>query len=118
MFDRSFSPTCAVRPCPICRLLRMQRYLIHTFGCQMNVTDTLRMTEVLSKLQLCRTEIAGEADLIVLNTCAIREKAEEKMTSALGRYRTVKLSRGALIGVGGCVAQQDKDRILKRTPWV
>jgi tRNA-2-methylthio-N6-dimethylallyladenosine synthase len=96
----------------------MGRYFIHTFGCQMNVNDTLRMSEVLSRLEFTKTELADEADLIVLNTCAIREKAEEKMTSALGRYRMVKLSRGAMIGVAGCVAQQEKRRILDRFPYV
>jgi tRNA-2-methylthio-N6-dimethylallyladenosine synthase len=96
----------------------MKRFFIHTFGCQMNVNDTMRMGEVLGKLGYTPCPEADTADLIVLNTCSIREKAEEKMLSALGRYRQVKLSRGALIGVGGCVAQQEKDRILKRTPWV
>src|SRR6185295_9766926 len=59
-----------------------------------------------------------DADLIVLNTCAIREKAEDKMLSALGRYRSLKASRGTLLGVGGCVAQQEKDRLLKRVPYL
>jgi tRNA-2-methylthio-N6-dimethylallyladenosine synthase len=62
--------------------------------------------------------VAEEADLIILNTCSIREKAEDKMLSALGRYRTVKLSRGALIGVGGCVAQQEKEKLLKKVPYL
>jgi tRNA-2-methylthio-N6-dimethylallyladenosine synthase len=95
-----------------------KRYFIHTFGCQMNVSDTLRMSEALVKVGYAPTPDYEAADLIVLNTCAIREKAEEKMLSALGRYRQVKLQRGALIGVGGCVAQQEKDRIVKRSPWV
>ena len=96
----------------------MKRYFIHTFGCQMNVNDTLRMGEVLGQLGYAPTPAAENADLIILNTCAIREKAEEKMLSALGRYRPIKLSRGALIGVGGCVAQQEKDRLLRRVPYV
>jgi tRNA-2-methylthio-N6-dimethylallyladenosine synthase len=96
----------------------MKRYFIHTFGCQMNVNDTLRMGEVLSRMEYAPTPTADDADLIILNTCAIREKAEEKMLSALGRYRPIKLSRGALIGVGGCVAQQEKDRLLRRVPYV
>src|SRR5882762_2483921 len=95
-----------------------KRYFIHTFGCQMNVNDTLRMSESLAKVGYQATPDFEHADLIVLNTCAIREKAEEKMLSALGRYRQVKLSRGALIGVGGCVAQQEKDKIPTRSPWV
>src|SRR4051812_43913425 len=95
-----------------------KRYFIHTFGCQMNVNDTLRMSGALGKVGYAATPDFERADLIVLNTCSIREKAEEKMLSALGRYRQVKLSRGALIGIGGCVAQQEKDKLLKRTPWV
>jgi tRNA-2-methylthio-N6-dimethylallyladenosine synthase len=64
------------------------------------------------------TPVADDADLIILNTCSIREKAEDKMLSALGRYRQVKLQRGALIGVGGCVAQQEKQKILEKVPYV
>jgi tRNA-2-methylthio-N6-dimethylallyladenosine synthase len=96
----------------------MKRYFIHTFGCQMNVNDSLRMSEVLAKLSYQPTPTPDDADLIILNTCAIREKAEDKMLSALGRYRPVKVSRGALIGVGGCVAQQEKDRLIKKVPYV
>src|SRR3954466_8850181 len=96
----------------------MKRYFIHTFGCQMNVNDTNRMSEVLAGLEYRPTPVVEDADLIILNTCAIREKAEDKMFSALGRYRQVKTQRGALIGVGGCIAQQEKDKILKRVPYV
>jgi tRNA-2-methylthio-N6-dimethylallyladenosine synthase len=96
----------------------MKRVFIHTFGCQMNVNDTLRMTEALQPLSYTATPTAENADLIILNTCSIREKAEDKMLSALGRYRQVKLQRGALIGVGGCVAQQEKQKILERVPYV
>ena len=91
----------------------MKRYFIHTFGCQMNVNDSMRMGEVLGSLDYRPTPVAEEADLIILNTCSIREKAEDKMLSALGRYRTVKLARGTLLGVGGCVAQQEKDKLAK-----
>jgi tRNA-2-methylthio-N6-dimethylallyladenosine synthase len=96
----------------------MKRYFIHTFGCQMNVNDSLRMSEVLAKMSYEPTPVPDNADLIILNTCAIREKAEDKMLSALGRYKPVKASRGALIGVGGCVAQQEKDRLLKKVPYL
>src|SRR3954471_917282 len=96
----------------------MKRYFIHTFGCQMNVNDSLRMSEALATVGYQPTPEADHADLIILNTCAIREKAEEKMLSALGRYRSVKLSRGALIGVGGCVAQQEKQKLLKKVPYL
>jgi tRNA-2-methylthio-N6-dimethylallyladenosine synthase len=95
-----------------------KRYFIHTFGCQMNVNDTLRMGEALAHAKYAPTPTADDADLIILNTCSIREKGEDKMLSALGRYRVVKASRGTLIGVGGCVAQQEKDRLLKKVPYV
>ena len=96
----------------------MKRYFIHTFGCQMNVNDTLRMGEALASVDYGPTPTAENADLIILNTCSIREKAEDKMLSALGRYRQVKLQRGALIGVGGCVAQQEKNKLLEKVPYV
>lgn len=96
----------------------MKRYFIHTFGCQMNVNDSLRMSEVLGRISYAPTPVFEDADLIILNTCAIREKSEEKMLSALGVYRKVKMSRRALIGVGGCVAQQAKASLLKKAPFV
>lgn len=96
----------------------MKRYFIHTFGCQMNVNDTLRMGEQLAQSGYQATASFENADLIILNTCSIREKAEDKMLSALGRYRQVKVQRGALIGVGGCVAQQEKNKLLEQVPYV
>ncbi len=95
-----------------------RRYYIHTFGCQMNEADSSRMGETLRRLGYGQTFEPEAADLILLNTCAIREKAEQKMLSWLGRYRQVKLSRGALIGVAGCVAQQEKDKLLKKVPYL
>lgn len=96
----------------------MKRAFIHTFGCQMNESDTLRMGEALARAGYGPAPSPDGADLIILNTCSIREKAEEKVLSALGRYRQIKLQRGALIGVGGCVAQQEKERLLERVPYV
>jgi tRNA-2-methylthio-N6-dimethylallyladenosine synthase len=93
-------------------------YFIHTFGCQMNEHDSSRMGESLARAGWARTESAESADLVLLNTCAIREKAEDKLYSALGRYRMVKARRGARIGVAGCVAQQEKERLLERAPYV
>jgi tRNA-2-methylthio-N6-dimethylallyladenosine synthase len=95
-----------------------KRVFIHTFGCQMNESDSQRMRESLRGLGYGPTPVPENADLILLNTCAIREKAEQKLFSALGKYREVKLSRGALIGVTGCVAQQEKEKLLKRVPYV
>ncbi len=84
----------------------------------MNASDSSRIGEALGRMGLSFTPTAESADLIVLNTCSIREKPEEKMLSALGRYRAVKVARGAMIAVGGCVAQQEKERILKKAPYV
>ena len=96
----------------------MKRYFVHTFGCQMNVNDSLRMGEALATIGYRPAPTAEQADLIILNTCAIREKAEDKMLSALGRYRAVKTQRGALLAVAGCVAQQEKAKLLARVPYL
>jgi tRNA-2-methylthio-N6-dimethylallyladenosine synthase len=96
----------------------VKRYFVHTFGCQMNVNDSLRMGEALATIGYRPTPTAERADLIILNTCAIREKAEDKMLSALGRYRSVKAQRGAVLAVGGCVAQQEKGKLLARVPYL
>jgi tRNA-2-methylthio-N6-dimethylallyladenosine synthase len=95
-----------------------RRVFVHTFGCQMNDSDSERMVELLGRHAFARAASPEEADLILLNTCAVREKAEQKLLSALGRYREVKARRGALIAVSGCVAQQEKDRLLRRVPYV
>jgi tRNA-2-methylthio-N6-dimethylallyladenosine synthase len=94
------------------------KLFVHTFGCQMNEADSLRMAELLGRHAFVPAATPDEADLILVNTCAIREKAEQKLLSALGRYREVKARRGALIAVAGCVAQQEKDRLLSRVPYV
>ncbi len=95
-----------------------RRYFIHTMGCQMNVADSARMSEALRDLAFEAAATPEQADVIILNTCAVREKAIEKMLSALGRYRAVKMARGAVIGVTGCVAQQEKHRLLERAPYI
>jgi tRNA-2-methylthio-N6-dimethylallyladenosine synthase len=95
-----------------------RKVYVHTFGCQMNESDSDRMVEALAGRAWSRTPHAEDADLILLNTCSVREKAEQKLLSALGRYREHKARRGALIAVGGCVAQQEKERLLRRVPYV
>jgi tRNA-2-methylthio-N6-dimethylallyladenosine synthase len=95
-----------------------RKVFVHTFGCQMNESDSDRMVELLGRHAFARADAPDDADLILLNTCAVREKAEQKLLSALGRYREVKARRGAIIAVSGCVAQQEKDRLLKRVPYV
>jgi tRNA-2-methylthio-N6-dimethylallyladenosine synthase len=95
-----------------------RRFFIHTFGCQMNEADSARMGEILARLGWGRAEAPEGADLILLNTCAVREKAEQKVLSALGRYRQIKAERGALLAVAGCIAQSHKDRLLKQVPYL
>lgn len=91
---------------------------VHTFGCQMNEADSLRMTEVLAPAGYVPVDQPEDADLILLNTCAIREKAEQKVLSALGRYRLMRNQRGTRLGVAGCVAQQEKQKLLERVPYL
>ena len=96
----------------------MRSYFIHTFGCQMNESDSQRMGEALGRAGWQQTAAPEAADLVLVNTCSIREKAEDKLFSALGRYRLLKAQRGTKIGVAGCVAQQEKEKLLQRAPFV
>lgn len=98
----------------------MPKLYIQTHGCQMNEYDSSKMAEVLlSSHQLEKTERPEEADVLLLNTCSIREKAQEKVFSELGRWRALKQKKPHLIiGVGGCVASQEGEAILKRAPYV
>ncbi len=93
---------------------------IRTFGCQMNEYDSNKMTDVLKhshNLEL--TDDANQADVLLLNTCSIREKAQEKLFHQLGRWKKLKQDNPNLvIGVGGCVASQEGELILKRAPYV
>jgi len=84
----------------------------------MNEHDSSRMGESLARAGWASTETAEDADLVLVNTCAIREKAEDKLYSALGRYRLLKSQRGTRLAVSGCVAQQEKAELLARAPYV
>ena len=95
-----------------------RKVFVHTFGCQMNEADSDRMVELLARHAWARTPHPEDADLILVNTCSVREKAEQKLLSALGRYREHKARRGALLAVAGCVAQQEKERLLRRVPYL
>jgi tRNA-2-methylthio-N6-dimethylallyladenosine synthase len=97
-----------------------KKLYIKTFGCQMNEYDSDKMADVMRAYDgMERTEDPAEADVILFNTCSIREKAEEKVFSDLGRVRPYKLAKpGLMIGVGGCVASQEGETILKRAPYV
>ncbi|MEC7943740.1 MAG: tRNA (N6-isopentenyl adenosine(37)-C2)-methylthiotransferase MiaB [Pseudomonadota bacterium] len=96
---------------------------IKNFGCQMNAYDSKRMVDVLAPLGYCQSEQLENADLVILNTCHIREKAAEKIYSELGRLRAIKnerLESGSpmMIGVAGCVAQAEGAEMLRRAPFV
>ena len=96
------------------------RLYIKTWGCQMNEYDSARMADVLAASRgFERTEDPEAADVLLLNTCSVREKAQEKVFSQLGRWREWKQDRPDLvIGVGGCVASQEGDALLRRAPFV
>ena len=97
-----------------------KKLYIKTYGCQMNEYDSSRMADVLRESQgLELTSDPESADVLLLNTCSIREKAQEKVFSELGRWKERKQARpGLLIGVGGCVASQEGDAIRERAPYV
>src|SRR6056297_1998317 len=96
-----------------------RKLYIRTYGCQMNVYDSERMAEAMGGAGYVETEDAAEADMILLNTCHIREKAAEKVYSELGRLRSLKADKPDLkIGVAGCVAQAEGEEIMRRQPLV
>jgi tRNA-2-methylthio-N6-dimethylallyladenosine synthase len=91
---------------------------IETYGCQMNEHDSERMLSLLEGVFYSETKEAKKADLILINTCSVREKPEHKVYSALGRFKKLKEERGTIIGVAGCVAQQEGERLLDRVPYL
>ena len=97
-----------------------RRYFIKTFGCQMNEYDSARMADVLhAGGELTATDDPREADVLLMNTCSVREKAQEKVFSLLGEWRSLKSRRPeVIIGVGGCVASQEGEAITARAPFV
>ena len=98
-----------------------KKVFIKTIGCQMNEYDSGKMADLLEVTDgYIRTDIAEEADLILLNTCSVREKAQEKVFSDLGRFnKTLRRKKPDLIiGVSGCVASQEGEAIVKRAPYV
>ena len=95
-----------------------KKVFIKTFGCQMNEYDSAKMADVLGAAEGYEpTDDPEQADLILFNTCSVREKAQEKVFSDLGRIKHLK-QKGVLIGVGGCVASQEGEEIVKRAPYV
>jgi tRNA-2-methylthio-N6-dimethylallyladenosine synthase len=99
-----------------------KKLYIRTFGCQMNEYDSAKMVDILAQSQtggIETTDDPQQADIVLFNTCSVREKAQEKVFSDLGRMRLLKLERPDLvIGVGGCVASQEGANIVTRAPYV
>ena len=94
-----------------------KQLFIQTYGCQMNQYDSERIAQVMGRSDYVQTDRIDAADLILLNTCSVRDKAEQKVYSALGSWKEFKNYRdGVIIGVGGCVAQQEGEKLLKRVP--
>ena len=101
----------------------MKKYYIKTFGCQMNVYDSHRVAGILQSLGWSEAATLKQADLVIFNTCHIREKATEKLFSDLGRVYLLKQERAiegkkTVIGVLGCVVQAEDEQIAKRAPYV
>jgi tRNA-2-methylthio-N6-dimethylallyladenosine synthase len=97
----------------------MKSFHIITFGCQMNEHDSERMTGILEEQGCTSSSSVEQADMVILNTCSIREKAEQKFYSELGRLKKIKDERpGLKIAIAGCIAQQEGAKILSRAPYV
>ncbi|MEM9243352.1 MAG: tRNA (N6-isopentenyl adenosine(37)-C2)-methylthiotransferase MiaB [Pseudomonadota bacterium] len=97
----------------------MKKVYIATHGCQMNEYDSARMADILLEMGVDKTDQPEQADILLLNTCSIREKAQEKVFSEVGRWRKLKnKKKGMIIGVGGCVASQEGWDIIRRAPYV
>ena len=97
-----------------------RKYLIETYGCQMNAHDSERMAGLLEQAGYEPTDDAGEADVVVINTCSVREHAEDKLYTRLGELRVLAQEQGhnPIVAVAGCVAQQEGNALLKRSPGV
>ncbi len=96
------------------------KYFIETYGCQMNVHDSERMAGLLETSGYDRADTDADADLVVINTCSVRERAEDKLYTRLGEIKEMALERGRdpIVVVAGCVAQQEGDRLIKRSAGV
>ena len=100
-------------------LTQSRTYEVRTYGCQMNVHDSERLSGLLEQAGYARASDDDTADVVVLNTCAVRENADNKLYGNLGHLASVKARRrGMQIAVGGCLAQKDRAEITRRAPWV
>jgi tRNA-2-methylthio-N6-dimethylallyladenosine synthase len=95
-----------------------RRYFIRTFGCQMNEHDSQRAAGVLETLGYRPTGDEEDADLVLINTCAVRENADNKLYGTLGHLKRDKQEHGTTIVVGGCLAQKDGATVAEKAPWV
>ena len=94
-------------------------YLVRTFGCQMNEHDSERIAGLLESDGYARVEDAAEAGVVVLNTCAVRENADNRLYGSLGHLKPLKERNPAMrVVVAGCLAQKDQGEIHRRAPWV
>jgi tRNA-2-methylthio-N6-dimethylallyladenosine synthase len=98
--------------------LASMKFYLRTFGCQMNENDSERIAGILTARGAKMSDSPEDSDLIIINTCAVREKSEEKLYSYLGRLAPLKKSKKAVVGVVGCVAQLYRSEIMERTPFV
>src|SRR6185437_11324454 len=112
-------------PAPRARVERrdMKKLYVKTYGCQMNTYDSARMADLLAPLGYVQADSPDDADMVILNTCHIREKAAEKVYSEVGRLRALKAERTKnggrmLLAVAGCVAQAEGQEIVARAPAV
>src|SRR5213592_3424794 len=97
-----------------------RKYVIETFGCQMNFHDSERMAGLLEQAGFEAADDASDADVVVINTCSVRERAEEKLYTRLGELRQLGTERGhhPIVAVAGCVAQQEGATLLKRSAGI
>lgn len=97
----------------------VRSYEVRTFGCQMNVHDSERLSGLLEDAGYVQAAPGATADLVVFNTCAVRENADNKLYGTLGHLAPIKAERpGMQIAVGGCLAQKDRDTVVRKAPWV
>ncbi len=94
------------------------RFYIETFGCQMNEHDSEKMSHLLRINGFTSAQEAKDADIVIVNTCSVREKAEQKFFSLIGRLKRLKDKKGIIIGVTGCIAQQEKELLKERLPFI
>lgn len=94
-------------------------YEVRTFGCQMNVHDSERLSGLLEDAGYLAADQGQEPDLVVFNTCAVRENADQRLYGSLGQLKSTKDNHpGMQIAVGGCLAQKDRDTVVEKAPWV